>query len=505
MPRDSSGNYTLVPGNPVIPGTLIESTWANTTMDDIAANMTESLSRQGQGGMQAPLRLTDGSITSPSLSFNSDTNTGLYLENAEVRYSNGIVDGPIITDAPSDGNTYARQNASWLATDFGAYSPLAIGSVVAYSGSNAAIPTGWIECNGQAVSRTTYSDLNDLYAAAGYPYGDGDTTTTFNVPDLRGRSAVGVGTGTGLTARTLGQQFGAETHSLTLTEMPRHNHTYRASPTFSVPSGSGNAAHGNDDGVTSSVGGLQGQGSGNSVAHNNVQPSLGMVWVVKGLEDVVSGGPGAVDGHVIQDGGTTFPQRTNLKFLGTGVTVTDQDAGSGDASVVTIDAVGGGAGTYNNITDDTTTSTGRAQIRFTATGDASVSVADDAGNDRTNVIINATAGGVPRTLKIPGPGFGVSGAITDVMDIATLFVPVAATGQVVNMVSATGKLKVGTCDAAIRVNGGTVGTISLTTITGSITFGPISVTDNAEVTLLISNASVDAELLSLTCDLEHTI
>ena len=44
-------------------------------------------------------------------------------------------------------------------------------------------PTGWLQCNGAAVSRTTYSDL---FAAVGTVYGSGDGSTTFNVPEMRG-------------------------------------------------------------------------------------------------------------------------------------------------------------------------------------------------------------------------------------------------------------------------------------------------------------------------------
>jgi len=78
-------------------------------------------------------------------------------------------------------------------------------------------------CNGAAVSRTTYSAL---FSAIGTTYGAGDASTTFNVPDLRGRSPIGDGTGSGLTARARGQTGGAETHSLSAAEsgVPAHTH-----------------------------------------------------------------------------------------------------------------------------------------------------------------------------------------------------------------------------------------------------------------------------------------
>lgn len=78
MPRDGSGNYTLPAGNPVVPGTLIEASWANPTLEDIAIALTNSLSRNGNGGMLAPLGFIDGSISTPGMFFNSQTNMGLH-------------------------------------------------------------------------------------------------------------------------------------------------------------------------------------------------------------------------------------------------------------------------------------------------------------------------------------------------------------------------------------------------------------------------------------------
>lgn len=81
--RNSSGTYALPAGNPVIPGTPISSTWANTTLADIANGLTESLDRQGRGAMAAPLQLSTGTAATPSLIFSGDTNTGLYHHSAD--------------------------------------------------------------------------------------------------------------------------------------------------------------------------------------------------------------------------------------------------------------------------------------------------------------------------------------------------------------------------------------------------------------------------------------
>jgi microcystin-dependent protein len=103
-----------------------------------------------------------------------------------------------------------------------------IGTIVSYAFSTA--PTGWLLCAGQPVSRTTYANLHTLMANDGYPYGNGDGSTTFNVPDLRGRVIAGLdnmgGTDAGRLswANTLGTTGGAQTHTLTTAEMPSHTH-----------------------------------------------------------------------------------------------------------------------------------------------------------------------------------------------------------------------------------------------------------------------------------------
>lgn len=78
MPRDAGGNYTLPVGNPVVSGTIIESVWANTTMSDIAAALTNSLSRTGQGGMLVPFRNADGTVASPGVSWTNEPTSGWY-------------------------------------------------------------------------------------------------------------------------------------------------------------------------------------------------------------------------------------------------------------------------------------------------------------------------------------------------------------------------------------------------------------------------------------------
>ena len=84
-------------------------------------------------------------------------------------------------------------------------------------------PTGWLLCQGQLISRTTYAGL---FSAIGTTYGSGDGSTTFGIPNLQG--VVPVGKSASGTFATLGGTGGAETHTLTEAQMPSHTHTQNA-------------------------------------------------------------------------------------------------------------------------------------------------------------------------------------------------------------------------------------------------------------------------------------
>jgi microcystin-dependent protein len=119
---------------------------------------------------------------------------------------------PILDIAPNDTGKFARGDATWA--------PVILPAIIVMYGGTIA-PAGWLMCDGSAVSRTTYAAL---FAAIGGIYGAGDGSTTFNVPDMRGRVPVGVGQGAGLTNRTLNSTGGEETHVLSVAELAAHAH-----------------------------------------------------------------------------------------------------------------------------------------------------------------------------------------------------------------------------------------------------------------------------------------
>jgi microcystin-dependent protein len=136
-----------------------------------------------------------------------------------------------------------------------------VGSILMYGGSSA--PDGWLLCDGNDVSRNTYSEL---FAAIGETFGIGDGSTTFNLPDLRGRSPIGGGQGSGLTNRSLGESGGEEEHQLIDSEIPEHGlHRDYTGGTSGFTSGSNS--------MSKSVGGDQ--------PHNTMHPFIVINFMIK--------------------------------------------------------------------------------------------------------------------------------------------------------------------------------------------------------------------------------
>lgn len=92
------------------------------------------------------------------------------------------------------------------------------GGIVAFAGNTP--PSGWLECDGSAVSRTTYADL---FSAIGVLWGPGDGSTTFNLPNLSGRMLAGFSSGSS-DFDPVGKTDGDATKTLTVSNLPSHNH-----------------------------------------------------------------------------------------------------------------------------------------------------------------------------------------------------------------------------------------------------------------------------------------
>jgi microcystin-dependent protein len=204
MPRNSQGLYTLPAGNPVVPNTLIESVWANSTMDDIAVALTASLPRDGSAPMTGDLTLAAGGP-----------------QTSRSAVSRAYVD-------------------SFLSYATG----MPVGAILTYAGGVA--PPGFLLCDGSAVSRTTYAAL---FAAVGTIYGSGDNATTFNVPDLRNQFIRGQDSASRALGSTQAGSFAAHTHPVS---DPGHTHgASQASHWHNVTTG-GHSHSINDSGHTHS-------------------------------------------------------------------------------------------------------------------------------------------------------------------------------------------------------------------------------------------------------------
>ena len=158
----------------------------------------------------------------------------------------------------------------------------ATGEIRDFAGAEANIPSGWQICDGSAISRTVLGAA--LFALIGTTYGVGDGSTTFNVPDLRGRVAVGKDNMGGSSANrmitqvaggTLGSVGGFESHTLALGEIPSHQHTTVG--LFVTVNGSGQSQGVNNAGGATTPTGFSGGGG----AHNNTPPSIIVNKIIK--------------------------------------------------------------------------------------------------------------------------------------------------------------------------------------------------------------------------------
>ena len=187
MPRDSNGNHSLPSGTLVSSGDTILVSQHNPAMQDISQSLTNSLDRQGTGGMLAPLNMNGNRVT----------------------------------------NVQPGSDASDVAT-LGQVVGVPVGASVDYWGDTP--PSGFLFCDGSAISRTEYSEL---FTALGTKYGIGDGVTTFNLPDRRANGSVGRADMGGtlsnrlsnFAATVLGSIFGSQSHTLTTEQIPAHNHT----------------------------------------------------------------------------------------------------------------------------------------------------------------------------------------------------------------------------------------------------------------------------------------
>lgn len=162
--------------------------------------------------------------------------------------------------------------------------PILPGTIAPFAGGT--IPAGWLACGGQAVSRATYAGL---FAAISTTFGAGDGSTTFNLPDMRGRAPFGkddmggvaanrlTSGGSGVAGATLGAAGGGETVTLTTAQIPSHTHVQ----TIVGGALGGNFGTTESSQTTISASARSTQTTGSGGAHGVVPPALVTNFIIK--------------------------------------------------------------------------------------------------------------------------------------------------------------------------------------------------------------------------------
>lgn len=292
MARNGSGTYTKV--NTFVASNPITAAGHNQNWDDLASEMTNSVAADGQTTMTGPLKAAAGTVSAPGLAFASDTNTGLYRIGAD---NLGIAaNGAKVVDVATTGMTVTGDTDVTGTAKQAGFAIQPIGVILPYGGSSA--PAGWILCDGSAVSRTTYSAL---FAVLSTAYGVGNGTTTFNVPDLKGRVPAGKeASATRLTAThfggdstALGATGGSESHTLTEAQLAEHDHgvtdpghVHNFSNNGPIVTGgatsiaTGAGANIQTTTIQSATTGVTVNNAGSGNAHNNTQPTIIVNYII---------------------------------------------------------------------------------------------------------------------------------------------------------------------------------------------------------------------------------
>lgn len=238
MPRNTSGIFSLSQ-TAFVPQTAINAGGYNGNMDDIATTLTFSVDTTGVSNMTGPLLMFNGVASNPGIAFASNLNTGFYASNANE--TSVAVNGVQIAKLNASGLTMLGSGSNITDKNSNIIYGLPIGTVLPFAGTALYTnpPAKWLYCYGQAISRTTYAVL---FAAISTTFGSGNGSTTYNLPDMRGRAAFGKDNmggvaatrittgGSGVDGATLGATGGTQNVTIAKANLPSFNAT-KSDPT----------------------------------------------------------------------------------------------------------------------------------------------------------------------------------------------------------------------------------------------------------------------------------
>ncbi len=290
MPRDSNGVYSLPAGYLAETGSTILASQHNPPLEDIAEALSGSLPRSGAAAMSAPLKLADGTEALPGLTFTTATGHGFYKTTAGFGVS---INGTRVAEFGTGGLIRGAR---------------VIGEVVPFTGSFA--PPLFILPAGQVLFRNSYPDLWAFAQGEigiGNPlWNNGNGSTTFGIPDLRGYVIAAPDTMNGgaagrLTGYSRGTVGGSESVSLSLGQIPSHDHggltdTMNANTSVSFTydratnvAGAGPVSQGGGGSLVNTPTALGPFGinhrhaiaaAGGGAAHPNVQPTMALNYIL---------------------------------------------------------------------------------------------------------------------------------------------------------------------------------------------------------------------------------
>ncbi len=222
--------------------------------------------------LQSVTGSVSGSTATSATISNTQPDTTYYCRARAVN-ANGKSDWSTIAGGNSAAHTCADSNQYGTYPNCYNYDSLPVGTSIA--GYWTTPPDGYLLEDGSEVSRTTYSDL---YSLVGTTYGLGDGSTTFNLPDSRGRATVNINAAD-TEFNAIGKKYGEKYHTLTVNEMPSHSHAQY------VTANSGGVAVRNDwssDGSSMPYSqGINTSSTGSGAPYSVIQPSIVKRYAIK--------------------------------------------------------------------------------------------------------------------------------------------------------------------------------------------------------------------------------